>query len=92
MDSRFSFWSPVLIHCMPICSVFICQIETILASFKDKLTYQGLSFLIFKMGLYVDPLKKKRYNELIYKTEIDSQRKQTYDYQRSKWDRRAGIN
>ena len=44
------------------------------------------------MGLYVDPLKKKRYNELIYKTEIDSQRKQTYDYQRSKWDRRAGIN
>lgn len=80
-----SFWSPVLIHYMPICSVFIFQIETILASFKDKLTYQGLSFLIFKMGFICDPFKKiKRYNELIYKTEINSQRKQTYDYQRSK--------
>ena len=82
---------------MPICSVFISQIETVksftLASFKDKLTYQDLSFLIFKMGFICGLLKKKkRYNELTYKTKIDSQIKQTYDYQRSKWGRRAEIN
>ena len=82
---------------MPLCSVFICQIETIksftLASFKDKLTYWGFSFLIFKMGFICGIFKKKKdTNELICKTEIDSQRKQMYDYQRNKWGRRAGIN
>ena len=51
---------------MPIRSVFICQIETIksftLASFKNKLTYQGLSFLIFKMGFICGIFKKKKKN------------------------------
>ena len=58
------------------------------------LTYWGFSFLIFKMGFICGIFKKKKKdtNELICKTEIDSQRKQMYDYQRSKWGRRAGID
>ena len=67
---------------MPIRSVFICQIETIksftLASFKNKLTYQGLSFLIFKMGFICGIFKKKK------KIQMNLCTKQKYTHKENK--------